>query len=347
MSAPRTVATMWTSLRKPSGKSGRNGRSVRRQVRMPWSLVLPSRRKNEPGIFPAAYMRSSRSTVSGKKSTPSRTDLAAVAVTSTTVSPMRTVTAPSAWPASLPVSSVRVLSVRDTGPDVEMASAMGSPSWPGLTRRTSGSRALHGVRAAPVPSGDGRDAPRWRSPRASPLAADVHAGLGWFGCDPYPETANGDPEVAAGSPTQAQFLDDGPVALDVVLHDVVEQPPTPSHQHPQTSLRVEVLLVDLHVLGEVLDAIGQQRDLHLRRTGVAVVQTMLGDRVALGRQVGGFAVGHAEVILRLGIGPGPTVRCPNERAGATRSQRAADQRRSRRSSRSRLAGGCPDAATGR
>ena len=29
---------------------------------------LPSRRKNEPGIRPAAYIRSSTSTVSGKKS---------------------------------------------------------------------------------------------------------------------------------------------------------------------------------------------------------------------------------------------------------------------------------------
>ena len=37
---------------------------------------------------PAAYMRSSMSTVSGKKSAPSRADLAAVAVTRTTVSPM-------------------------------------------------------------------------------------------------------------------------------------------------------------------------------------------------------------------------------------------------------------------
>ena len=50
---------------------------------MAWSVALPSRRKNEPGILPAAYMRSSMSTVRGKKSMPSRTDLAAVAVTST------------------------------------------------------------------------------------------------------------------------------------------------------------------------------------------------------------------------------------------------------------------------
>ena len=63
---------------------------------MAWSGALPSRRKNEPGILPAAYMRSSMSTVSGKKSAFSRADLAAVAVTRTTVSPICTVTAPSA-----------------------------------------------------------------------------------------------------------------------------------------------------------------------------------------------------------------------------------------------------------
>ena len=41
---------------------------------MAWSELLPSRRKNEPGILPAAYVRSSMSTVRGKKSVPSRTD---------------------------------------------------------------------------------------------------------------------------------------------------------------------------------------------------------------------------------------------------------------------------------
>ncbi len=53
-----------------------------------WSVARPSRRKNEPGILPAAYIRSSMSTVSGKKSCPSRTLRAAVAVTSTIVSPI-------------------------------------------------------------------------------------------------------------------------------------------------------------------------------------------------------------------------------------------------------------------
>ena len=53
-SAPTMVPTMCTSLRKPSGNEGRSGRSMSRQVRMAWSELLPSRRKNEPGILPAA-----------------------------------------------------------------------------------------------------------------------------------------------------------------------------------------------------------------------------------------------------------------------------------------------------
>jgi len=41
---------------------------MRRQVRIASSLGRPSRRKNEPGMRPAAYIRSSTSIVRGKKS---------------------------------------------------------------------------------------------------------------------------------------------------------------------------------------------------------------------------------------------------------------------------------------
>ena len=53
-SAPTMVPTTWVSLRNPGANDGRRGRSMRRQVRMAWSVGRPSRRKNEPGIFPAA-----------------------------------------------------------------------------------------------------------------------------------------------------------------------------------------------------------------------------------------------------------------------------------------------------
>ena len=83
------VSTIWTSLRRPFTNEGRSGRSIRRQVRMASSDGRPSRRKNEPGIRPAAYIRSSTSTVSGKKSSPSLGCLPAVVADRTMVSPSR------------------------------------------------------------------------------------------------------------------------------------------------------------------------------------------------------------------------------------------------------------------
>src|SRR5665213_582892 len=74
-----------------------------RAVSVPFSPARPSRLKNEPGIFPAAYMRSSTSTVSGRKSVSRR--FPAVAVARTIVSPWRTTTAPPACFAIRPVSN--------------------------------------------------------------------------------------------------------------------------------------------------------------------------------------------------------------------------------------------------
>jgi hypothetical protein len=74
-----------------------------REVSVAFSPALPSRRKKLPGILPAAYIRSSTSTVSGRKSTSRWAP--AVAVASTSVSPAVTTTAPLACRASLPVSN--------------------------------------------------------------------------------------------------------------------------------------------------------------------------------------------------------------------------------------------------
>ena len=49
-----TVAMIWTSCVNPLGNSGRIGRSIRREVRISFSLGRPSRRKKLPGIRPAA-----------------------------------------------------------------------------------------------------------------------------------------------------------------------------------------------------------------------------------------------------------------------------------------------------
>ncbi len=84
-----TVQTTWISLRRPLTKDGRSGRSISRQVRMASSEGRPSRRKKEPGMRPAAYMRSSTSTVRGKKSKCSLGCFEALVADSTMVSSSR------------------------------------------------------------------------------------------------------------------------------------------------------------------------------------------------------------------------------------------------------------------
>ncbi len=97
------MPTSCVSRRQPLGNSGRSGRSIMRAISVAFSPARPSRLKNEPGILPAAYMRSSTSTVRGRKSTSRR--LPAVAVLRTTVSPALTTTAPEACLAIHPVSN--------------------------------------------------------------------------------------------------------------------------------------------------------------------------------------------------------------------------------------------------
>src|SRR5664280_1204487 len=77
------------------------------------------------------------STVRGKKSAPSRTDRAAVAVASRMVSPIRPTTAPSASWANLPVSNVSVRSVPLMGAETVMASDMTLLGFSGTPRASS------------------------------------------------------------------------------------------------------------------------------------------------------------------------------------------------------------------
>ena len=78
--------------------------------------------------------------------------------------------------------------------------------------------------------------------------------------------------------TNAQLRDERSVPLDVVAPEVVEHPTATTDEHEQAPLRVKVLLVDLHVLGQVTDAFGEDRNLHLGRARVGVVGAVLGDR---------------------------------------------------------------------
>src|SRR6478672_8773315 len=203
-----------------------------RQVRMAWSDGRPSRRKNEPGIFPAAYIRSSMSTVSGKKSMPSRTPLAALAVTRTMVSPMRPTTAPCDCGARTPVSNERVLSVPLIGPEMVTGFATVAPLlWSG----TRASSQWSGTRAHALVPHDWQLTSRPRSwVRFTTTRAALRPLVGccWL-------------------PAKPEAGDDLAVALDVVLAHVVEEAAPAADQLHETPAGVVVAFVHLQVLGEV------------------------------------------------------------------------------------------------
>ena len=71
--------------------------------------------------------------------------------------------------------------------------------------------------------------------------------------------------------SQTELFNDSAVALDVSLLEIAEKVSSVSDHLLETSAAVVVLVVSLEVLGEVLDAAGKKRDLHLGRTGVALV----------------------------------------------------------------------------
>ena len=153
------MPTSCVSRRQPFGNSGRSGRSIMRAISVAFSPARPSRLKNEPGIFPAAYMRSSTSTVSGRKSTSRR--LPAVAVLRTTVSPERTTTAPEACLAIQPVSNE--ISVPPISTETRCTSGM----CPSFLRPPIGGQALCIVSDASVVVACNGSRPKWRGASSS------------------------------------------------------------------------------------------------------------------------------------------------------------------------------------
>src|SRR5262249_27037313 len=148
-----------------------------------------------PGIFPAAYIRSSTSTVSGKKSAPSRPSVRPCAVARTSVSPDRTTTAPSACFASLPVSNV--ISRPPTVTPTETGAFCCSPSTMLIS-------------LPPLCFSGGRRFESARTCRCGGLAQT--------------STLRGLTEL----PPEAQLLDEGAVPLEILLLQVVQEPAPPA-----------------------------------------------------------------------------------------------------------------------
>ena len=70
---------------------------------------------------------------------------------------------------------------------------------------------------------------------------------------------------------QAESSADSTIALDVSLLEVVLQAATTTYHLEQTTTRVVVLLVELEVLVQVVDALGEQCNLDFGGTGVTLV----------------------------------------------------------------------------
>src|SRR5947209_6563299 len=87
--------------------------------------------------------------------------------------------------------------------------------------------------------------------------------------------------AGGGLAAQPQPLDERAVALHVFVFQVAEQPTTTTDELEKATLGVEVVLVGLHVLGEVVDAAGQQCDLDLGRSGVTGAGAVLVDDLLL------------------------------------------------------------------
>src|SRR5439155_22946514 len=88
-------------------------------------------------------------------------------------------------------------------------------------------------------------------------------------------------QLATVLPANAELVDDRAVPLGILVLEIFEQAPSLADQHQQSPPRVMVLRVGLEVLGEAVDPLGDERDLDLGRTRVALVRLELLDQALL------------------------------------------------------------------
>jgi len=75
--------------------------------------------------------------------------------------------------------------------------------------------------------------------------------------------------------SQVQLFDDRAVTLDIGLLQVAQKVSSVTDHLQKAAAAVVVLVIGLQMLGEVVDSVGQKRDLNLGRTGVALVGSIL------------------------------------------------------------------------
>ena len=88
---------------------------------------------------------------------------------------------------------------------------------------------------------------------------------------------------------QLELLGDGLVTVDVGVVEVIQQTAALTDHHQQSPPRTVVLLAVLQVFRQMVDALRQQSNLHIGRTGVLLVQLELFNRLCFGfHTFGGF-----------------------------------------------------------
>src|SRR5213078_2049505 len=75
----------------------------------------------------------------------------------------------------------------------------------------------------------------------------------------------------------AQSLDERLIAVRIGGLKELEQPRALADHHQQAPARGEVLLVDLQMLGQVVDLFRDERDLNLGRSGISLVGGAFGN----------------------------------------------------------------------
>ena len=78
---------------------------------------------------------------------------------------------------------------------------------------------------------------------------------------------------------QAEVRDDVAVAVQVGALEVAQQAAALADEHQQAAARVVVLGVRAQVLGQLVDPLGQERDLDLGGAGVVLGAAVLGDQL--------------------------------------------------------------------
>src|SRR5881397_1851568 len=94
----------------------------------------------------------------------------------------------------------------------------------------------------------------------------------------------GFPLTRAASPSQTESPDDFLVSLRAPAVQVGEQPSALSDHAEQPAAACVVVAGGAQMFGEVLDPLGKERDLDLRRTGVLAVTAVRRDHLGLVRK---------------------------------------------------------------